>query len=124
MPEFADALEIYRHQQIGGASGFGARPALLIVDFVNGFNDSDCFGGGNIATAIARTRDLLAHARRHKLPVAFTRVVYSEDGSDESLLCLKMPGLRALTEHAPQSQVVPELAPREGEYVVRKTQAS
>src|SRR6266705_4139756 len=124
MAETSDPFEIYRRQGIGLSSGFGSRPALLIVDFVNGFNDPDCFGGGNIPAAIARTRSLLHEARRHRLPIAFTRVVYAEDGGDASVFCLKLPGLRALTEHAPASQIVAELAPLPGEYVVRKTQPS
>lgn len=124
MAQGSDASEIYRRQGIGFASGFGSHPALLIVDFVNGFSDPDCFGGGNIASAICRTRDLLARARQSDLPVAFTRVVYADDGSDASVFCLKMPGLRGLTEHAAASQIVPELAPLPGEYVARKTQPS
>jgi len=124
MVETSDPCEIYRRQGIGFASGFGSRPALLVVDFVNGFNDPDCFGGGNIPAAIAATRALLHEARRHRLPIAFTRIVYAEDGSDASVFCLKLPGLSALTEHAPASQIVPELAPLAGEHVVRKTQPS
>ena len=37
---------------------------------------------------------------------------------------MKAPGLRKLTEDAPAGQIVPELAPRDGELIVRKTQAS
>jgi maleamate amidohydrolase len=124
MEQASDALDVYRRQGIGFASGFGARPALLIVDFVNGFNDPNCFGGGNIASAIERTRALLAQARKNALPIAFTRVVYADDGSDASVFCLKMPGLRQLTEHATASQIVPELEPLPGEHVVRKQQPS
>jgi maleamate amidohydrolase len=36
----------------------------------------------------------------------------------------KVPRLLVLTERHPASQIVPELAPRPGELVVRKTQAS
>jgi hypothetical protein len=39
MAQASDASDIYRRQGVGFASGFGARPALLTVDFVNGFND-------------------------------------------------------------------------------------
>jgi len=35
---------------------------------------------------------------------------------------LKTPGLKALTENAPESQVVDDLTPAAGEYVIRKTQ--
>lgn len=119
-----DARTIYQRQGIGHSSGFGDKPALLIVDFVNGFNDPALFGGGNIAPAIARTAGLLDAARRAGIPVAFTRVVYADDGSDASVFTLKLPGLLALTESAQASQIVPELAPMAGEYIVRKTQPS
>lgn len=39
--------DIYRKQGFGNSSGFGVQPALLVVDFVNGFNDPDLFGGGS-----------------------------------------------------------------------------
>jgi maleamate amidohydrolase len=117
-------LDVYEKQNFGNPTGFGRHPALLIVDFVNGFNDADTFGGGNIDAAIKKTRDLLEVFRRLKLPVAMTRVVYADDGSDWGVFCEKAPGLKALTENAPESQIVPELAPTDGEYVVRKTQPS
>ena len=117
-------LDIYSKQGFGNSSGFGTRPALLIVDFVNGFNDPDQFGGGNIAPAITQTRVLLEAARNVGLPVAFTRVVYADDGSDLGVFSMKAPSIEALTEHAPGSQIVPELKPVDGEYIVRKTQPS
>ena len=117
-------LDVYRKQNFGNSSGFGDRPALLIVDFVNGFADPDRFGGGNIGEAIAATATLLASAREAKIPVAFTRVVYADDGSDAGVFCDKAPGLKTLTEHSDSSQVVDALAPAAGEYVLRKTQPS
>lgn len=116
--------DVYRKQQFGQTTGLGARPALLVIDFVNGFHDPEILGGGNIAEAVTATVPLLEFFRRSELPVAFTRIVYAEDGSDASLWCQKVPRLRDLTETAPASQVVPALAPRPGELVVRKTQAS
>ncbi len=124
MSQERDDLEVYSHQGFGNAMGFGERPALLIVDFVNGFTDPDAFGGGNIDEAIAKTEDLLAAARRHHLPVVFTRVVYADDGSDLGVFGLKAPSLATLTEDAPGSQVVARLRPKDGELVLRKTQAS
>src|SRR5215813_1626359 len=104
-------LDVYKAQGFGNRSGFGDRPALLIVDFVNGFNDPALFGGGNIPAAIAATERLLGAARRARLPVVFTRVVYAADGSDAGVFCLKAPAVRTLTETAPASQIVPQLAP-------------
>ena len=117
-------LAVYERQGFGNSSGFGERPALLIIDFVNGFNDPDQFGGGSIDAAIKKTQGLLEACRSKGVPVAFTRVVYASDGSDAGIFTLKAPALKTLTEDADGAQIVPELAPRDGEYIVRKTQAS
>jgi maleamate amidohydrolase len=116
--------EIYRFQQFGQKTGFGRRPGLLIVDFVNGFADPQLLGGGNIRDAIAGTVSLLSFFRERRLPVIFTRIVYADDGSDAGIWCEKAPRLRLLTESADESQIVSELSPQAGELVLRKTQAS
>ncbi len=116
--------DIFQQQGFGHAVGFGARPALLIVDFVVGFTDPAIYGGGNILDAVAKTRELLAVARACGLPVAHTRVVYADDGADAGVFCLKAKGLERLTEHAPASQIVEALTPQSGELIVRKTQPS
>ena len=83
-------LDIYEKQNFGNLSGIGKSPALLIVDFVNGFTNPEQFGGGNIQDAIYKTADLLTFARAHNMPVAMTRVVYSDDGSDNGIFCVKL----------------------------------
>jgi maleamate amidohydrolase len=117
-------LDIYKSQNFGNRIGFGRRTALLIVDFTVGFNDPALFGGGNIDAAVKRTVGLLGFFRRTGRPVAHTRVVYADDGSDAGVFAIKAPRLAMLTERHPAGQIVPELAPEAGELVVRKTQAS
>jgi maleamate amidohydrolase len=117
-------VDIYERQGFGNQSGFGKQPALLIVDFVNAFANPDEFGGGNIGEAITKTKVLLTKSRLAEIPIAFTRVIYAEDGSDAGVFCLKAPGLLKLTEVSHGSQVVDDLAPGIGEYIVRKTQPS
>jgi len=119
-----DETEIYRKQGFAQSVGFGSRPALLIVDFVVGFTDPAHFGGGNIAPAIEKTVALLAFARAQRWPVAHTRVVYADDGSDAGAFTAKVPSLLKLTENSPLSQIVPELTPAAGELILRKRQAS
>jgi maleamate amidohydrolase len=116
--------DIYRQQNFGNRIGFGRRSALLVVDFTVGFNDPKLFGGGSIDTAVKRTIGLLEFFRKQKLPIAYTRVVYAEDGSNAGVFCMKAPNLRMLTESHPASRVVPELAPRRGELVINKTEPS
>ena len=117
-------MDIYALQGFGNQSGFGKQPALLVVDFVNGFANPDEFGGGNIGDAIIATKMLLQKSRTAGIPIAFTRVVYAEDGSDAGIFCLKAPGLLKMTGSSHSSQVVSDLAPMAGEKIVQKTQPS
>lgn len=113
--------DVYARQNFGNEVGLGQRPALLIVDFQIGFADPDVFGGGNIKQAIDATVPLLEEMRVLGLPVAYTRVVFADDGSDAGVFGRKVPGLKRLTEDAAIAQIVPQLAPEPGEYIVRKT---
>lgn len=117
----SNELEPYQRQSFGSTLEPKAPVGLLIVDFVNGFADPAVFGGGNIAPAIERTVALLSHARERGWPVAHTRIVFADDDADENIFTLKVPGLLSLKEHAHNSAIVPQLTPREGELVVRKT---
>lgn len=115
---------VYERQGFGQSLGIQGRIGLLIVDFVNGFADPAVFGGGNIPAAIARTVTVLAEARKRGWPVAHSRIVYADDGSDATVFSIKVPGMLTLTEDAPASAIVPELTPAAGELVVRKTNPS
>lgn len=116
--------EIFKVQGFGQSIGMGEAPALLIIDFVNAFNDPKQFGGGNIDAAIKATVKLLATTRELGVPIAYTRYVFAEDGSDDNLLTTKVPGLKRLTEDSPDGQVVPELRPQPSELIIRKHNAS
>ena len=111
---------VYDRQNFGNSVGFGRRPALLIVDFQVGFADPDVFGGGNVQDAVSATRPLLEGMREIGAPVAYTRAVFDADAEDGGTFAMKVPGLYQLADDAPISQIVPELAPVEGDLVLRK----
>lgn len=113
--------EVYARQGFGATMAPKAPFGLLIVDFVNGFADPNQFGGGNIAPAIERTRELLATARKRNWPVAHSRIVYQDDDADGNIFSLKVPPMLTLKEDHPSSQIVDVLKPIPGEMVVRKT---
>jgi maleamate amidohydrolase len=123
MTDISDHAEagVYRKQGFGTPLPVQGKVGLLIIDFVVGFADPEVFGGGNIGPAIARTVDALALARRNGWPVAHSRIVYAGDGSDSNVFSVKVPGMASLTENNPNSAIVPELTPENGELVVRKT---
>lgn len=116
--------DIYDKQQFGGVIAQGKTPALIVVDFVNGFVDPEIFGGGNILEAARATIPVLDAFRRRGLAIAYTRIVYADDGFDAGVWCEKAPRLRELTETASASQIVDFLQPVRGDIIIRKTQAS
>lgn len=119
-----DKHQIYQHQGMGGTLGIGRRCGLVLVDFVNGFVDVDQLGGPHIEQAALATRPLLDWFRRQQLPIVHTRVVFEEDGSNHNVFALRVKPLQKLTEHAPGSQIVPQLTPLPSEWVIRKQSAS
>lgn len=115
-----DESAVYRRQGFGASLGLRPPLGVLVVDFVNGFADPGAFGGGNIVDAIRRTVDLIGLARDQGWVVAHSRIVYADDDSDANVFSAKVPNMLTLKEHSHASAIVPELAPRTGELVVRK----
>jgi maleamate amidohydrolase len=116
--------DIYRIQGLGDTSGVGQRCGLILVDFVNGFVDIDQLGGPHIEAAAHASVPLLHAFRQMQLPVAHTRVVFAEDGSDINVFAQRVKPLQRFTEQANCSQIVSVLQPIAGELVVRKQTAS
>jgi maleamate amidohydrolase len=117
-------VSAYARQGFGTALPLKPPFGLLIIDFVNGFADPAILGGGNIPQAIAQTTQLLAHARASRWPIAHSRIVFSDDDADSNIFCLKVPRMLGLKEDSLSSAIVSELAPENGEYVVRKSTPS
>lgn len=119
-----DDADVYKKQKFGQPISVGKSPALLIIDFVNGFLNPEMFGGGNVLQAARNTEPVLKLFRDKKAPVIFTRIVYAEDGADCGVWCEKAPRLKELTESSTHSQIADFLAPKKGEIIIRKAQAS
>src|SRR4051812_50011521 len=65
----------------GERQGAGVRPALVVVDLVNGFTDPESPLYCDADAAVAATARLLDAARDAGAPVAFTTVEYDEAGA-------------------------------------------
>lgn len=112
-----DAAAIYARSGIGTRVGCGSRPALLVVDFQNGFTDPGTKVGGDLSKEISATQPLLAEFRRRGWPVAFTAVGFDASGRDGATWLKKMPGLAMLDEKSRWCEIDPRLAPQAGEPV-------
>lgn len=108
-----------------GRLGFGRRPAVLVVDFINAYitEGAPLFAQG-VVDAVQATVPLLEAARRHRVPVIYTRVIYQAGGLDGGLFVEKVPVLRTMVEGEPLADIVPDLPPAEGDVIFNKQYAS
>ena len=119
------ALEaIYSRAELGGRVGFGARPAILVVDFQRCFVDPSIPGGADFSDAIAQTQELLAAARSKYVPIFFTRVAYQPDFADAGLFVQKCPSLRYALADTPNVEIDARLERRLTERLITKKFAS
>ncbi len=114
----------YASSGFGRRLGFGERPALVVVDFVNAYLDR----GGPLYAGVEETliaaRNLLDGARSAGIPVIYTKVVYASDGIDGGLFYRKSAGLAQFVGETAAGDIAAPLRPRDGEMVIRKQYAS
>ncbi len=108
-----------------GRVGWGAAPALLVVDLVRAYTDA---GGPFLLPApepaVAATTSLVAAARAGGRPVVWTVVRYTKGLADGGLFVRKVPALAAFAEDADGGWGELVLRPAAGEPVVAKQYAS
>jgi len=104
----------------------GAKPALLIVDFVRAYvtPGSPLYAGVEPARAAAER--LLGLARAAGIPVMHTNVVYEPGGADGGVFFRKLPALASFErgKHPELAAFAEGLEPRPGETVFSKQYAS
>lgn len=65
-----------------GKTGFGRRPALLLIDFVEAYFDPDCDLYAGVDAALASALRVREQAQAADVPVILTNVVYQQGGLD------------------------------------------
>ncbi len=114
----------YERKGLGVRAGYGARPVLLVVDFINGFTDPSTPLGGDLSSELAVTNELLAAFRVNGLPVVYTTIGYEADLRDAGMWIKKVPTLEILRKGTRMVEVDERVRPLDGEYVVEKKFAS
>ena len=114
----------YERKGFSARSGYGARPALLIVDFITGFTDPGTGLGGDYGAELAVTAKLLGEFRSRALPVFFTTVAYEPHLRDAGQFVAKVPALSILIRGSGWVKVDDRIRPRPSEPVVSKKYAS
>jgi nicotinamidase-related amidase len=101
----------------------GQRPALVLVDLINGFTDPRCPLGCESDAVVAVNARLLSVFRERGLPVFFTTVVYHSD-DQARVFRQRLPALNVLEPGSQWVAVDDRLAPLGGEAVIEKQLAS
>lgn len=121
-----DLAQNYRQHGLGARVGFGARPAVLVIDFIKAYTTpgSPLYAAPGVPDAVRASVPVLDAARAMGVPLIYTMVTYAPDGRDGGIFVKKVPALRGLTREAPIAQIVDELAPQPGDLVIEKKYAS
>ncbi len=117
-------LELYRKRGFGSRVGFGARPAVVVVDFIVGFTDTKSPLAANFGSELRATFCLLAAMRRRGFPVFFTTTAYDAAMTEAGVFARKVPSLAWLQRGSRYVAIDPSLKRRKNEVIVEKQFAS
>jgi nicotinamidase-related amidase len=106
------------------ALGCGRRPALLVVDFIEGFTNPASPFGGPWDSAVKHTAELLRIAHRRNVPAVFTTVEFDAKDAEENLLIRKAPAVAALLRGSPLTSVDHRLPRHPTDVVISKKHGS
>ena len=103
--------------------GVGKKPALVVVDMINGFTDPACPLGSDCPEVVSANVKLLHEFRQRSLPVYFTTVVY-HDTNQARVFRQRVDALNLLTPDSVWVQLDDRLARAPGEELLEKQWAS
>jgi maleamate amidohydrolase len=114
-----DLLENYK-RAYDTRVGFGAKPALILIDFCQGYFDPSCDLYAGVEDAMASALRIRAAARASGVPVILTNVVYHPKAINGGRFFEKAAPLRYFLQGNPMGAWGPGLEPFDDELVVSK----
>ena len=103
-----------------GTLGFGERPALILVDFVQAYFDKSCDLYAGVEAELAAALRIRDAARVAGIPVVYSNVVYNEGGADGGVFFRKAPVLKSFIAGNPMGEWPEGLQPGSDELVISK----
>lgn len=117
--------EFFKERGFGIRLGYGARPALIIIDMINAFTDKDMPLGAPLEDQIDAITPLLETAHARELPVFFSTVAYEyDDLRDAGIWGMKMKGSVTLRAGTPSVEVDARLPVLPADTLLKKKYAS
>ncbi len=115
---------MYQQRGFSSRVGFGKKPALLIIDFINAFTDESCPLGSNLDKEIEATKQILDSFRAYNFPVHFITTAYEEGFASAGVFIKKVPSLSHLILGSESVKIDKRIAPKTGEVIWTKQYAS
>lgn len=103
-----------------GSLGFGDRPALILIDFVQAYFEESSPFFANVEGTLESALRIREAAREAAVPVIYTNVVYQTDGLDGGVFFRKVPALQAFVAGNPLGGWPDGLLPASDEVVMSK----
>jgi nicotinamidase-related amidase len=89
--------QFFAERGFGMKMGFGQKPALIVIDFINAFTDATTMLGSNLDKELEQANRLIDAAHARRVPVLFSTVIYEEaDLRDSGIWAMKHKGTRLL----------------------------
>lgn len=119
MQESNDKIDNYK-RAYDNKLGFGKRPALILVDFVEAYFDKSCELYADVDDALASALRVRQLASKKNVPVIFTNIVYHRGGADGGVFYQKVKPLRHFQKGEPMGAWPKGLEPADNEFVISK----
>lgn len=114
----------YETAGFGGRVGWGAWPALLVIDMAGAWTTPGERLGSDLSNVMKSILDLLPVARRQAIPIYFTTMSYGSPAEAGEVVCAKLPHTVEMLRGSPRVQLAPELSRRPSEPLIEKPRAS
>lgn len=101
-------------------AGFGKSPALVMVDFAQGYFDPDCVLYAGVDDALASALRVRQVAHEMGIPVILTEVTYQKGGRDGGRFFEKAKPLSCFIKGAKTGQFAEGLVPQDDEIIISK----
>ncbi|MFS2159437.1 N-carbamoylsarcosine amidohydrolase [Pseudomonas sp. Pseusp122] len=110
----------------GQRIGFGKKPALLMIDFMQGYTTTGApLYAPGVVSAVKESVELLACARQHGIVVVHTNIRYHPGHfADGGIWVKKAPVMTDMVEGNPLAAFCVEVLPQDNEVVISKQYAS
>ncbi len=104
----------------GQKAGYGRKPALILVDFVEGYFDPECDLYADVDNTLASALRVRAAAHEAGIPVILTNVVYHPSAMDGGRFYEKAKPLRYFLKGSPMGAWPKRLEPQDNELILSK----